>query len=255
MSPDASKKLWLIITFILAISIILFFLLRNSQLFRPAPPPEPELPEADTVEELIEANEDAPIPEEITVDSDDGRDIPSFTEDEHWYGSHSARYTLIWYASLSNRLTSLMYPEIKQFTDDHENVSLVFRHFPLDTNILDYPAARVSECIAQDLGNEAFWIYLDDLLSQKRFSREDIVTSATNLGMSGDRMNECYLDEASEEVHGNVFIDIQAAWIMGGITGSPAIVIADNDATSLRFVDRAESRQFMEKVLEVMEAN
>lgn len=211
--------------------------------------------EAESLEEIRIANEGAEVPDPVYAGSKEQRDIPEYTSDEHILGSPDARFTLVWYTSLSSRLSSLIYPEIIQFISDHPEINLVMRHFPLADRKLDWAISRIAECVATENGNEAYWEYISLLFDLPRITSTIAKETAVNLNLAEERVKECFDDEESMEIHGQVFLDKQHAWMMGKITSSPTLVFVDNDAKKMWFIERAETREFMERVWEAIQSS
>lgn len=205
--------------------------------------------EAENLDEILSSNQGQSIPEAEDLDS--SRDIPYYTYDEHMVGSPDTKYGLIWYASLGNRLTQLIYPEIVDFALINDDVSLTFRHYPLSEDDIDWRAAQLSECIAEDLGNDAFWNYLGNIL-QSDHSNSQIVEASTELGLSEERAQRCSKDTEDITIFGKVLEDKKHAVLMGEISHSPTLVFVNHETKELRFIDRAERGEFLERVLQAM---
>ena len=209
--------------------------------------------EAETIEEIDASSQDLDIPDPMISDGTAARAIRAYEEDEHILGPVDARFSLVMYASIPSRLTKLVYPEAIKFISDHEDRNLIFRHYPNSKRKLDWSVGQISECLASDVSQEAFWNYLAALLDgEEQVSISKSLEIAQELGLSEQRAIECSKDEESMSIYGKVFLDYQHAWILGDIQGAPTMVFVDNELDKLWFVDRAVSTDFMDKIWEEM---
>jgi len=82
---------------------------------------------------------------------------------DHILGEREAQVYLIEYSDFQCPFCQRFHPVTKQVLEEYDGeVSVVYRHFPLDQiHPLARGAAEASECAAELGGNEAFWGFVD----------------------------------------------------------------------------------------------
>lgn len=81
-------------------------------------------------------------------------------EGDHIYGNPNAKITIIGYSDFECPYCKIFHETLTQIVDEsNEEVSWVFRHWPLHQNSVAKLIA--SECVATLKGNDAFWEYAD----------------------------------------------------------------------------------------------
>ncbi len=98
-------------------------------------------------------------------------------------------------------------------------VRLIFKDFPLDFHTLARPAHEAARCAGE---SGKYWEYHDRLFeAQPKFSRDDLIRYASELGLPRDRFSQC-LD--SGRFNALVEADVQEGR-QAGIRGTPTFFI------------------------------
>ncbi|MCR4279564.1 MAG: thioredoxin domain-containing protein [Candidatus Zambryskibacteria bacterium] len=96
----------------------------------------------------------------------DANNVPALGDGDHVRGSVDAPVTLIEYSDLECPFCKSFHPQVQQALAGYGNqLSWVYRHFPLDFHPSARPLAEGSECAAQLGGNDKFWEYVDYVFS------------------------------------------------------------------------------------------
>jgi protein-disulfide isomerase len=83
---------------------------------------------------------------------------------DHYRGSENPRYTLVEYSDFECPFCARAHQTFKRLVAERDDVTWVYRHLPLESiHPNAEPAARASECIAQESGNDAFWEFADTI--------------------------------------------------------------------------------------------
>ncbi|HCH66017.1 MAG: hypothetical protein CL927_12020 [Deltaproteobacteria bacterium] len=153
------------------------------------------------------------------------------------YGDPSAPYTVLEWADFECPHCGIVAPELKQLANDHPEIRVVFRNYPLDMacnpNIQrefhknSCTAAYAAEC-AQQQGK--FW-ELTGLMfkNQSYLDRAGIETMAEQKGLDVASLGTCMEDPATKAA---VKADLEAGE-SAGVTGTPALFLlgAHGDGT------------------------
>ena len=142
-------------------------------------------------------------------------------------GQSDAPVTIVEYSDFEcpfcARFVSDAYSRIKSEYVENGQVRLVYKDFPLDNiHPLATPAALVANCVAQELGDEAFFTMHDTIFAQQpSLSQSNLTQWAGDLGLSAEQVETCLNDSSlSDEIRS----DIDEA-ISAGITGTPSFII------------------------------
>jgi len=95
--------------------------------------------------------------------------VPAPTAKDHVLGSLSAPVVLVEYTDFECPYCALVYPTIKKIVSESSGqIAWVMRNFPLESIHPDArPAAIAAECIAGELGNDAYWRYVDAVFNNQ----------------------------------------------------------------------------------------
>jgi protein-disulfide isomerase len=152
------------------------------------------------------------------------------TKTDHVRGdTKGALVTFVEYSDLDCPFCSEMHKVMRQVMQQNpDDVAWVYRHYPL-TEL--HPEARnkaiLSECIAKEFGNDAFWEYIDAL-----FEGEANATKlAADMGLGEDGLADCLSDDKMAAIVDTQFEDAIAT----GGRGTPwtLIVLPDGSAVPL----------------------
>jgi protein-disulfide isomerase len=85
----------------------------------------------------------------------------------HVYGNARAPIRIVEFSDYSCGFCGRLHPTLKQIVDQSAGkISWEYRHFPI-LRELSTTAALVSECVAREVGNDAFWSYTDTILENQ----------------------------------------------------------------------------------------
>lgn len=149
--------------------------------------------------------------------------------DKSIYGNVEARFTLLEFSDTECPYCQRFHDTPKQIVDNSKgNVNWQWKHLPLGFH---NPAAKqqaiAAECVREQKGNKAFWVFLDDVFKQTQLNGQgvsDMTGLLDGIGVDAKDVQECI---QSGRFEGKVEADIlQAA--NNGISGTPATVVVDN---------------------------
>lgn len=185
------------------------------------------------IEATVDANE-YPAPEQKTA--------PELTAADHVWGNPDATVTIIEYSDFECPYCSRHWPTMKQIKEAYgDQVKVVFRHFPLDFHPSAHPAAKASECAA-DQGK--FWEMYDKLFEAGAagiLAEEGLFVSfARDLGMNEATFSQCMAGSSKDA-------KIQADMDGGGtagVNGTPGTFVNGN------FVSGAYPFEYFQGIIE-----
>ena len=155
----------------------------------------------------------------VTIDIEQGTD-PIL-------GDPDAPVTIVEYSDFEcpfcARFVTDAYVRIKSEYVDTGKARLIYKDFPLDNiHPLATPAAVVANCVAQELGDVAFFNFHDTIFAQQaNLSEANLTLWATELGLSTEQVEACRNDSTLQE---EIFTDINEA-LEAGINGTPSFII------------------------------
>lgn len=149
-------------------------------------------------------------------------------DSDHILGGRDSQVYLIEYSDFQCPYCQRFHGVTKQILDAYEGqVSLVYRHFPLDQiHPQARPAALASECIANIAGQDAFWQFADSVFEDSMTQGNklaDLTSLATAVGANASNFNHCLEDKQFEDV---VNADYQSGLAVG-VTGTPGNLIVN----------------------------
>lgn len=154
------------------------------------------------------------------------------SEGDHWRGSREASIILVEFSDFECPFCASIHPTLSRIVEESEGgVAWVYRHFPLESiHSQARPAAIASECVAELLGNDAFWAFADRVFSERRALGSAYYTQvASELGADGAAFSACV---ALARHDAAVTEDLNEALGSGG-QGTPfTIVVAGDTQTS-----------------------
>jgi protein-disulfide isomerase len=168
----------------------------------------------------------APATAEVREAPSTATNVRAPQQDEHIIGSASAPLVLIEYTDLQCYYCGQAYPTLKRLVhESNGQIAWVQRHLPLESiHPQARPSALASECVAEQLGNEGFWKFTDDMFNnQSKMSPQYYEQVATELGADLAKFKSCV---ASEKYADKVDVDAAEAMQNGG-TGTPYTVLYD----------------------------
>ncbi|WP_304526855.1 thioredoxin domain-containing protein [Halomonas sp. I5-271120] len=165
-------------------------------------------------------------------------------EDKHLYGNPDARFTIVEFADYECVYCQRFHETPKQIVDGSGgNVSWEFLHFPLDMhNPMAMKEAVAAECVAEELGNKAFWAFSNEAYATTGGNGSgvpDLSGTVEALGMSPSDLQECM---SNPEMRQRVQDDLQKG-ASAGVTGTPSSYIVDNVTGNLVSISGAQPMQ------------
>ncbi len=145
---------------------------------------------------------------------------------DHIIGSPNASLVLIEYSDFQCPFCSIVYPTLKKIVDDSNGkIAWVMRNFPLTSlHPNANPAANAAECIAEQLGNDGWWKFADDIFAnQDKMSTAFYASLAQKYGADMAKYNSCF---SSSKYRSKIDAQAVEAQSNGG-QGTPYTVLYD----------------------------
>ena len=159
-----------------------------------------------------------PTPTKLTVRP------PSTTD--HIIGSPTAPIVLVEYSDFQCPFCSIIYPTLKKIvSNSNGQIAWIQRQMPL-TSIHPQaePAANAAECLAAELGNDAYWKYADAIFAnQSQLSAAYSAQVAAQLGADPTKFATCV---SSQQYKSLIDADSSEAE-SNGANGTPFTVIVN----------------------------
>jgi len=157
----------------------------------------------------------------------EAKDVPKVTKDDHIRGDRNSGIALIEYSDMECPFCKRFHPTAQQIIDTYKGkVMWVYRHYPLSFHANAQKEAEASECANELGGNDAFWKYLDAVYERTTsngtgFALDKLVPLAKELGLNETKFKECldsgkYADHVKEDMNGGS---------KAGVTGTPGNIL------------------------------
>ena len=158
--------------------------------------------------------------------------------DEHRLGKADTPYSLIVYTDLECPFCKQAYPIEKSFIEQNSDISLVYRHFPLETIHPDaFKLALMTECAYEQKGESGFWNSVETILSSSELKGLETKDYANLLGLKSDDLEKCLSQESiAEKVKKS-----KEEGIAANIQGTPALFLYSQKTNKFKFIDGLES--------------
>ena len=259
-SGGGSKKLIITILVILCIALIallLFFLLQQ-----PVPVEEEEdygrklpgpilTPELDSLEDIDQYTEGKPVPSPIISGKTDPWIFMYYNApEEHIRGDPTTPIVLIEYADMRSRLAGIIQDTLKQFIEDNKDkVHWAYRHYPFGGEDKDYLPGQASECIFLQLGDDAFWEFVDRMYKERNPSIDKLYSLADEIGVDNSEFRNCM---ESNRTYNFVLEDKQRATVYEGIQVTPSFTFYNPETGEMRIIDGINAPKYFQAVLDAM---
>ena len=151
--------------------------------------------------------------------------------DAAWvYGEPKAEITIVEFSDVECPFCARLHPTLAQLVDESEGrIKWEYRHLPLPMHQNAELGAAATECVGEQLGNDAFWDYLDRLLVlQGQHSLALYEAEARTAGVNLSEFRTCL---TSQEIQDRINLDRVVAQSFGG-SGTPFNVIQFADGTT-----------------------
>ena len=149
---------------------------------------------------------------------------PEVTDSDHAIGPADAAITFIEFSDIQCPFCQRFHPTVQQAMAEYPGqIRWVYKHFPLDSiHPMARSAAEASECVAEQLGDEGFFEYLDRLFAKQTSLGPDLyVAEAVALGANEGQFTSCV---ESGKYQQKVNDDYQAG-LAAGVRGTPTSFI------------------------------
>lgn len=150
-------------------------------------------------------------------------------------------FTLILYSDLECPFCALMHITIKQLVSAYPNkVKIIFKHFPIDSIHKNArSAAEASECVREQGGEEAFWLFIDKLFENQAYLSSNLYYDIiAELRLNLDDYKKCFNERRyKDKVEQNFQEGIQK-----GVRVTPTLIIDNKEIISgfVLFIDLKE---------------
>ncbi len=151
-------------------------------------------------------------------------------EFRHLYGNPEAGTVIVEFSDLECPFCARLHPTLRELVDTSGGaVAWEYRHYPIPNHPHAYEAAVISECVAEELGTQVFFTYLDQVFAQvSSLNSLSLQLIAKNLGLSDSELTRCQNDTAIKD---RIAADMATATAEGA-RGTPHSVIVAKDGTS-----------------------
>jgi|TARA_Y100000310_G_scaffold345477_2_gene465407 protein-disulfide isomerase len=196
---------------------------------------------ADSLEQLAQKKKQEQLEAKYAQYEQAAEKVPG---DKSIYGNVNARFTLVEFSDLECPFCKRFHETPKQIVDNSKgNVNWQWKHLPLGFH---NPAAKrqamAAECVREQKGNKAFWVFIDDVFQHSRGNGQGVPNLAAlveGVGADVDQVQECmsegrYSDKIDQEAQ-------QAA--NNGINGTPATFVVDNTTGKTQLLTGAQPPQ------------
>lgn len=156
--------------------------------------------------------------------------VPAPTAEDHIIGSPNAPVVLIEYSDFQCYYCAQVYPTIKRIVEESNGqVAWVLRHLPLESIHPEArPAGLAAECIAEQLGNDGFWRFADDMFAnQEGMGTTRYLSVASSLGADVGKYMSCFSSKKYDERIEKESAEAQVA----GAQGTPYTVVYGNGSS------------------------
>lgn len=173
--------------------------------------------------------------------SQEAKDVPKVTKDDHVRGDRNSRIALIEYSDIECPFCKRFHPTAQQVIDNYKgDVMWVYRHYPLSFHANAQKEAEGSECAGELGGPDIFWKYLDTVYERTTsngtgFALDKLVPLAVELGINETKFQEC-LDSNKYAAHVKEDMD---GGSKAGVTGTPGNILLDTKTGKTRLIPGA----------------
>ncbi len=122
---------------------------------------------------------------------------PAVSRNDHILGSFNAKATIITYTDLECPFCKQFHKNLKTVLADYSpnDVSLVYRAFPLSIHNRAFKEAEAAECAAELGGNPAFWAYIDRIFeitpANNKLDPAELPKIAAYIGLDTKSFESC----------------------------------------------------------------
>lgn len=172
----------------------------------------------------------------IQQETNQGGKIAPITSADHIRGNINAKVKLVEYSDTECPFCKRLHLTFKQITKEYgADVVWIYRHMPIQAlHDRALPEAIATECVAELVGEEKFWTYLDRIYEvspgNDGLDPKMLVTLAKEVGVDEAKFNECILSgRHTEKIMAQKADGVQAS----GKEGTPFTVIITPDGEQI----------------------
>lgn len=169
------------------------------------------------------------------------------------YGDLNARFTLVEFSETECPFCLKHHPVMKNIVDSSGgNINWEWKHLPLSFhNPAALQQAIVGECVAEQLGNRGFWIYIDEVFKKSSGGGKgvaDLSELVESMGVDMGTLRECVGSNRGKEI---VESDLEQGSKLN-ISGTPATIVVDNHTGRSHIISGAQPAGAFMSVIERM---
>lgn len=146
------------------------------------------------------------------------------TKDDHIRGNPNAPIVMVEYSDLECPYCKNFHTTMHTLMDTYGksgDMAWVYRHFPLSFHTKAQKEAEATECIAEQLGEDKFWDYVDQIYaitpSNNKLEASELPRLATAVGADLEKFNECLVSgQTAPKVAADITIGREALGPQGG---------------------------------------
>lgn len=154
--------------------------------------------------------------------------------DDHIIGSPDAPVVIVEFADFQCPYCGVIYPTLKRVVEESNGqVAWVYRHLPLESIHPEArPSAHAAECVAAQLGNDAFWQFMEDsFVNQDNLGSAWYAAEAGKLGADLAEFNACMTNKTYDS---RIDADLAEAIQLGG-NGTPFTIVVPKEGRAIPF--------------------
>lgn len=163
------------------------------------------------------------------------------------YGNEDAKITIVEFSDLECPFCARLDSTLRQVVDESDGkIVWEHRHLPLPIHSNALNAAYASQCVAEELGNDSFWEFVEIAFNDGagKLSTKFLTDTALALGIDADAFSECL---TSEKIKNIVTEDMSLSAKLR-VGGTPFSVIIDKDGNLIP-VEGAQPKNVWDSIL------
>ncbi len=165
------------------------------------------------------------VPQEEPRPEIDPTKIPEISDADKVKGNPDAKIALIEYSDLECPFCQSFHTTAQQALSEYPNdLKWVYRHFPLSFHPDAMPRALASECVAEQLGNDGFWAFIDEIFADSTM-KTGTQQVAEKLGYDFAAIDTCVKEARFEDKINEQAQAAQAA----NVTGTPGAIVINTE--------------------------
>jgi protein-disulfide isomerase len=206
--------------------------------------------EETTSEELAESEETAVADFDLKNIAMTSKVKAFDAEYDNFLGNEDARISIVEFSDYNCGYCARLHPTLKEVVSKYPaDVNWAYRYYPI---LGSKTKSLAAECIAQDLGKDAFWKFSDALFSDGADDTSNsLVALAKELKLDSASLKTCI---ESEEFITRIDADLSEGGSIG-ISGTPTNVIIDNKTGEQYMLVGAESTARFSSIIEAILAS